>query len=47
MGLAIFYEIFLTFIVNDGILGRIILLVPQNIVMDLNNVMYIFIFVFE
>ena len=38
MGLILFFEIFLTFKLNDGVFCRI-LLVPKNIVMDLNNVM--------
>ena len=38
MGLTILCEIFLAFNLNDGIFD-IILLVPQNIVMGLNNVM--------
>ena len=41
MGLALFHKIFPTFILNVGEYIRIfrgILLVPHNIVMDLNNV---------
>ena len=38
MGLTIFSRIFLTLNMNKGIF-HIILSVPQNIVMDLNNVM--------
>ena len=39
VGLTLFCEIFLTFSMNDEIICRIILSVPHNIVMDLNNVM--------
>ena len=39
MGLTFYYRIFSMFNMNDGIFC-IILSVPQNIVMDLNYVMY-------
>ena len=45
MGLTILCGIFITFRVNVEILCRI-LLVPQNIVMDLNNVMEIVMWIF-
>jgi hypothetical protein len=38
MGLTTFCKIFLTFGMNDGVFHKI-LSVPENIVMDLNNVM--------